>query len=434
MTRAAIIEADLTWVDGSFQRGVKVRVDQEGNIAEVGSLAEPATLRLVGRALLPGFVNAHSHAFQRALRGHGEKFRSGAGSFWSWREAMYSLVERVSPDEVYELCLRAYGEMMRAGITTVGEFHYLHHSPQAIEGSSRDFAVDEAVIRAGADSGIRQVLLFTYYRTGGIDKPLKPAQQRFETRTPGEFWKALESAAAKLDASRQSIGAVAHSIRAATPDEVADLYREARHRGLVFHMHVEEQQLELLDAEVAYGQQPMRLLLDRLDSLEGFTAVHCTHSASDSLQEFMRRGGMACITPLTEANLGDGIPYAEVMKSALDHLTLGTDSNARISMLEEMRWLEYAQRLRYEARGILADRDGSIARPLVEIATVGGARSLGVKGGSIAAGHLADFCSIDLTAPALQGAPTEWREDALVFGCGDDVIAGVCIGGRWIQR
>lgn len=429
MADDTVVEADLTWLDGRFQRGVKVRVGTDGTITEAGALAAPTTLRLERRALLPGFANAHSHAFQRGLRGKGERFPSGAGSFWSWREAMYSLVERVTPDDVYAICSRTYREMLRAGITSVGEFHYLHHA----DADARDHALDEAVIRAAADSGIRLVLLFTYYRTGGIGKPLGAAQQRFNTPSPRDFWQAFDRAA-KLLRANQSIGVVAHSIRAATPDEIAELFTEARRRRHVFHMHVEEQKLELLDCEAEYGKTPMQLLLDRLPSLDGFTAVHCTHSDTEALQEFVRRGGVACITPLTEANLGDGIPRSEAFRGAEDHVALGTDSNARISMIEEMRWLEYAQRLRYESRGIFADGDGAVGKTLLDIATRGGARSLGIDAGSIESGRAADFCTISLDAPSLVGAPESALEDALIFGAGDDVLAETCVAGTWLPR
>ncbi len=414
MTHRQIIEADLTWTGQQFVPGVQVMVDS-GRIEAIGAIGFQATHRLPGQALLPGFISAHSHAFQRALRGRGETFPAGSGSFWSWREAMYELVTQLDAHAFYEAVRATYAEMLAAGITTVGEFHYLHHSPDG-----QDFAFDEIVLRAARDAGIRIVLLLTYYKTGGIGQPLSAAQKRFETASLASFWQQVDALHAKLDRTTQTLGVAAHSIRGVPLDDLEPLYSEARRRGMVMHMHVEEQRREIEECVAAYGATPMQLLNQRLPGCEGLTAVHATHSTPQDLEQFLARGGSVCITPLTEANLGDGIPDITPLQSMPGRLCLGTDSNARISLIEEMRWLEYAQRLRGETRGVFRDAEGRNAPRLLHFATHGGAQSLGLEAGRIEPGAFADFVSVSTASL-----------EELVFGRGDDAIRRVCVGGKW---
>ncbi|MCU1230333.1 MAG: Formimidoylglutamate deiminase [Acidobacteria bacterium] len=425
MSGRAIIEAELTWRNGRFVRGEQVIIE-DGLITEVGALGLEPTQRLTGQALLPGFISAHSHAFQRALRGRGETFPAGSGSFWSWREAMYALVAQLDSERFYAAVHATFAEMLAAGITSVGEFHYLHHSP-----AGNDFAFDELVLRAARDAGIRIVLLVTYYKTGGIGQALSEAQQRFATESQETFWRHVDALASKLDSRTQSLGVAAHSIRGVPVDEIPQLYAEARKRGMPFHMHVEEQRREIEESRNAYGETPMQLLLHRMRDFTGFTAVHATHSEPAYLQEFLARGGSVCITPLTEANLGDGIPSIAPLLARPDRLSLGSDSNARISMIEEMRWLEYAQRLRSETRGVYRDEEGRNAPRLIEYATLAGARSLGLDAGRIEPGAVADFVSIDLHARAIAEVSEEQLAEAIVFGAGDDVVHATCVAGEW---
>lgn len=414
-----ILEADWTWTGERFESGIQVRIE-EGRIAEVGKLGSAD--RLEGRALLPGMISAHSHAFQRGLRGRGERFPAGSGSFWTWREAMYGLVDRLDPDEFQALCLQTFREMRRAGITCVGEFHYFHHGPEL-----DSWAFDERVLRAAAEAGIRIVLLQVYYRTGAIGQPLEGPQRRFGAPSLEAFWEQVDRLDALLDPATQTLGASVHSLRAASLYDLRAVYDEARRRDLVFHIHVEEQRREIEDALAYYGRRPMQLLLETLGTATDVTAVHCTHTDAEDMERFLAGGGTVCVCPLTEANLGDGIP------GSVGAPCLGSDSNARISMVEEMRWLEYAQRLRTESRGVLRDRDGKVARRLFEAATVNGARALGLDAGRIAPGCRADFAAIDLGAPSLAGWEPETLLDSLVFGAGDEAIAATCVGGKWME-
>jgi formimidoylglutamate deiminase len=420
-----IIEADLTWTGRRFEPGVQVVVGDDGRIAAVTTGRTP-TDRHQRCAVLPGFINAHSHAFQRGLRGQGERFPAGSGDFWSWREAMYLLVERLEERELFRLSVQAFEEMRDAGTTTVGEFHYLHHA-----GSGTDYEFDRVVLEAAAAAGIRIVLLQTYYATGGIGQPLGPAQRRFRSTDVAAYWKQMDRLESALDRRTQSLGAVAHSIRAATLEDISALHAEARRRGLPFHMHVEEQRREIEDCVAAYGRRPMRVLLDTLDIAGDLSAVHCTHTAPEDLRQFLGAGGTVCVNPLTEGNLGDGLPVLEPVSDLLQRLSLGSDSNARISPIEEMRWLEYGQRLRRERRGLLRNGEGEVASVVIDAATAGGARALGLPAGRIQVGHWADLVVIDLEHASLVGCEAETLAEALVSGADNGVVRGTYVGASW---
>lgn len=417
-----VFEADLTWTGAGFEPGVRLAVNDEGRITAVGDLHEEPGERLRDVALVPGFVNAHSHAFQRGLRGHGERFPSGAGSFWTWREAMYGLVDTLEPASLRALTERAFREMLAAGITSVGEFHYLHHQEPG------DWALDEAVLEAARATGIRLVWLQSYYRTGAIGQPLEGAQRRFDAGAMDGFLARLDALARRLDPTRESLGVAPHSIRAASLEDIRLLHGEARARGWVVHMHVGETRREIADCRAAYGQSPLELLIEHLEIGAGFTLVHGTHSIPELLRAAFERGASLCLAPLTEANLGDGIPRLERLPEGV--LALGTDSNARISMLEEMRWAEYGQRLAREQRGFFTDASGEVARTLLGAATRGGARSLGLAAGALEPGHWADFVAVDLAAPQLAGWTPETLLEAVLFGADERVLAGTWVGGR----
>ncbi len=408
-----VLEADLTWRRGRFESGVQVEVLDDGTIGRVGPGLTNVVERLEGEALLPGFVNAHSHAFQRGLRGKAESI----GSFWSWREEMYRLARSLDLERFRQLTLLAFREMLASGITTVGEFHYLHH----LEGS-HGYELDRAVVDAAREAGIRLVLLDVCYLTGDVGKPLEGAQRRFESKSVDEFLESAEQHGAR--------GLVAHSIRAVPIEAIVRIHEEARRRGLVFHMHVEEQPREIEASLAHYGKRPLAVLLDRLEIGPETTAVHCTHSSEEDLDRFLGTGASVCVTPLTEANLADGTPPSRLARSG-SHLSLGTDSNLRIDFTEEMRLLEYAQRLRSERRGVFVDEAGSVASRLFAIATRGGARSLGLRAGEIESGYAADFVTLALRTPKLNAIPPAELMTAFVLGAGSEAIERVAVSGRW---
>jgi len=407
-----ILRPALTWIDGRFRRDREIEIER----GVIRAVREAEACEEPRQAILPGFVNAHSHAFQRGLRGHGETFPEGQGSFWTWREAMYGLVESFDVETFRATCIGAFSEMLAAGITTVGEFHYLHHLP-----GKEGYELDEVVIDAAAETGIRLVLLHAYYNTGGIGKPLQGGQRQFRSADPDTYWKRMDALAGKVE-----LGCVLHSVRAASRDDLAAVRAEAKRRGLVTHIHLEEQRQEIDESMAAYGMTPMRLVLETMDVDDTLTAVHGTHSDPEDMTEYRELGGRVCICPLTEANLGDGIP------PGWHPVSLGSDSNARISMLEEMRWLEYGQRLRRERRGAHVDAAGEVAPNLLRCATEEGADALGIPAGRIAEGCYADLVAVDLAHPALAGWTDETLAAMLALGCPDSVIAGTCVGGRWL--
>jgi formimidoylglutamate deiminase len=427
-----VFDAEWTWTGERFETGIQIQVDEDGRIEAVGALGATPDLALAGRAILPGMVSAHSHAFQRGLRGRGEKFPEGSGSFWTWRQAMYGLVETLDEESFHRLCRLCFAEMRAAGITTVGEFHYFHHRETG--GETADFRLDEVVLRAAAEAGIRIALLEVYYRTGAIGQPLEGAQRRFGSSSPAAYWEQMERLAGLLDPRTQTLGASVHSIRAASLEDLAAIYDEARRRDLVFHIHVEEQRREIEDSLAFYGRRPMALILEALGTATDLTAVHCTHTDPEDMARFLAGGGTVCLCPLTEANLGDGIPAAPRSHPAGSPFCLGSDSNARISLLEEMRWMEYGQRLATESRGVLRDAGGSVARILWDAATVNGARALGLPAGRIEAGLWADLVAIDLASPSLAGWTPETLLESLLFGATEEVVVATCVGGEWREH
>ena len=373
---------------------------------------------------------AHSHAFQRGLRGHGETFPEGAGNFWTWREAMYDLVGRLDAEELHALSRQCFREMRAAGITTVGEFHYVHHrEPDAL-----DYAFDEVVLAAAAEAGIRVAFIQSYYKTGAVGQPLEGPQRRFSTPSPEVYWKQMDRLAARLDPRRETLAASVHSLRAGGPEDIKAIYDEARRRDLVFHIHVEEQVREIDEVLAYYGQRPMALILEALGTATDLTAVHCTHTDAEEMDRFLAAGGTVCLCPLTEGNLGDGIATVPRVPPLKRSFCLGSDSNARISPIEEMRWLEYVQRLATQSRGVLRDRRGDVARNLLETATAGGAKALGVETGRIETGLWADLTAIDLGSPLLVGWTTETLLESMIFGATEEVVAATCVGGVWVEH
>lgn len=422
-----VLEADVTWFRGKLEPSLQVEILDDGTIGRIGPRLVSSPEKLPGEALFPGFVNAHSHAFQRGLRGKAESYREETSTFWSWREEMYRLVETLDPEQMKRLTALAFREMLRAGITAVGEFHYVHHVDKSL-----GYELDEAVVEAARETGIRLVLLDVCYLTGDVARPLEGAQKRFQSRSVDEFLESAERVESRLDRARQSIGLVAHSIRAVPIEGVVELHERARSRGLVFHLHVEEQRKEIDACLAHYGKTPLELVLDRLEVGPELTAVHCTHSTTEDLEKLLASGANVCICPLTEANLADGVFPARLADRGAS-IALGTDSNLRIDFLEEMRLLEYSQRLREERRGIFRDAAGSVSARLFRIATEGGARSLGLRAGRIETGYAADFFTVDLRTTALESTPGEETLTALVFGAGASSIRRTMVGGTTIS-
>jgi formimidoylglutamate deiminase len=438
MSTSHVIQADLTLIGGELRPGVRVEVDDAGLIRSVfrnDAPAPPPTLRLARRALLPGLINVHSHAFQRALRGEGEHYPAGMGDFWSWRQSMYALVEQLTPQRLFDVCVQAFGEMLRAGFTSVGEFHYVHHArmPTASD-TSPDYELDAVVLDAARQAGIRVAFLQCYYKTGGFDQPLAGGQLRFSTPDLRRFLEQLDRLAARLDARTQTLGLAPHSLRAVPVVDLCELWHVARRRKMVCHVHVEEQRREIDDCRRSLGVTPLEWLLANLDLDERFTMVHATHSTAAMLQAYVATGARICVCPITEGNLGDGLGDVATMLTRPDSVCIGTDSNVRIDAAEELRWLEFTRRLRHERRGICKDAAGNVAAQLLACGTTNAAAALNLNAGAIEAGRMADFITLDLDAAELVGSPPESLLSAWLLGGSGASVRDVCVAGTWHPR
>lgn len=413
-----VYNPELTWIDGAFLPRKSITTEK-GLITEIGEGDGSDK-----GAFLPGFVNAHSHAFQRGLRGKGESFSSGSDSFWSWREEMYKLVDELTVEQFKGLCVQCFSEMRLAGVTTVGEFHYFHHD------KSNDFAMDKAVLEAAKEVGIRIVLLHAFYQHGGFEQPLSGGQLRFSTQDVSQWWEQVDTLSAETDGTIQRVGTVAHSVRAVDIDTIKEIAIGSLQRGMPMHIHLEEQRQEIEVCLEHHGVTPMALLNDSIEVSPLLTAVHCTHTSSADMEQWLSSGGNVCVCPLTEANLADGICEMRRIVKQGGCVSIGTDSNARISMLEEMRWMEYVQRLSREERGVCVDSSGSTANYQIVAATRNGARCLGLPAGEIAVGKYADFTVIDVDHPQLSGVTADTLGTALCCSADNSVIKQTIIASQ----
>lgn len=423
---------DLVLIDGVLRSGHAVELGDDGTIASVGPPPAGApTTRLPGRLLLPGFVNAHSHGFQRAIRGRSEYRRPGRESddFWTWREQMYAAALRMRPEQVEAISRMAFMEMALAGITTVGEFHYLHHQ----EDGGRYDDPDELALRvveAAKGAGIGLVLLRVGYGRAGYEKEADQRQRRFLDRSAEEIMGAVERLAAKGVA----VGVAPHSVRALPLAWIRELAEFAREGGLPFHMHLSEQPREVEEAIAEHGQRPAALMLNEGLVDERFTGVHGVHLTIAEIDELGKRGANICACPTTERNLGDGVVRARDLLQAGVWISFGTDSQIEIAPLQDARSLEYHLRLLSLERAVLGSSEGgdpsAIARTLLDCATLAGARSLGLDAGRIAPGARADLLAIDLEDPSIAGADEESLLANVVFSLERTAIREVWSAGE----
>ncbi|MDP9239130.1 MAG: formimidoylglutamate deiminase [Actinomycetota bacterium] len=413
--------ADLAWLGGQrAQAGVLIEAD--GDLIRsvtAGAARPPEAVHLAGLTL-PGLANAHSHAFHRALRGRTQGAR---GTFWSWREQMYAVSERLDPDTYYSLARATYAEMALAGVTCVGEFHYLHHGPGGTPYADPN-AMGAALLAAAADAGIRITLLDTSYLAGGFDVALAGQQLRFGDRS-AEGWAAR---VAGLPAGPQArIGAAIHSVRAVPAEALGAVAAWARERGAPLHVHVSEQPAENADCLAAHGCTPVELLHEHGVLGPESTAVHATHLRDADVSLLAATGTAVCLCPTTERDLADGIGPARVLADAGVPLCLGSDSHAVIDLLEEARAVELDERLARRSRGHWRGDE------LLVAACAAGHAALGwPEAGWIEAGSLADFVTVDLTGVRTAGVGSDHALDAAVFAATAADIRDVVVGGQRI--
>lgn len=428
---------DLLYADGRFHSDLAVVCDA-GKITRVVTADEvDQPLRLKNRALLPGLINAHSHAFQRVIRGRTE-YRSSnqTDSFWTWRELMYHAANELAPTDVYAASRMAFLEMSLNGITTVGEFHYLHSDRDGTPYEDPNLLAKE-VIRAANDVGLRIALLRVAYARAGYQKEVNPLQARF-IETSDRYFDNVSSLATHVNPSAGMawIGVAPHSVRAVPLDYLKEIGEFAGQNSLQVHMHVAEQPAEVSACIEEHGRSPVALLETEGVLSERFTAVHAIHVSSKAIGAFAKTRAGVCACPTTERNLGDGVVPADGYFQQGVPVSLGTDSQTQIDLFEDARELEYHLRLQRTARNVLApindDDRSALAKRLFECATVNGGRSLGFEGGSLQPGRPADFFTVDLDDPSIAGASTSDLLASVVFSISRAAIKDVVVGGKVI--
>jgi formimidoylglutamate deiminase len=428
---------DLLLSGGEALAGAALIV-RDGVVESVGTPPPEAELVALRRtAILPGLVSAHSHAFQRAIRGRTEYRSHPVDDFWTWREAMYAAAERLSPDDLESVSRMCFLEMARAGITCVGEFHYLHR-----DAAGRPYAdpneLDRRVLRAAREVGLRTVLLRVAYARSGFELAPNPRQARFIEGSAEEYLAALDQLAASVQADPlATVGAAPHSVRACPAEWIRTIAGEAQRRRWPLHLHVSEQPGEIAQCRAEHGVTPP-ILLEKLGALtERMTAVHAVHLDDGDIVAMGRARAHVCACPTTERNLGDGVVRADRLLAAGVRLAVGTDSECQLDPLEDVRALEYHLRLTELQRAVLDPGRGTVdglGARLYSIASEGGMSALGLGGGTLRAGEPADFLVVDLDDPSIAGTDTDDLAAAAVFSLQRTAIRDVYVAGRAIVR
>ena len=445
-------------IGNGWQRDVEVRVDRRGRIARVTAGVEEVRGERVTGWAVPGVPNVHSHSFQRALAGLAEG--PGPDSFWSWREAMYSFLEHMTPGDMEAIAAQLYVELLKAGFTCVGEFHYLHRLPGG--GAYDDPAeMSRRILAAARTSGIRLVHLPAVYESGGFGgRPLARGQERFRMDLAGVA-RLHEMLQDDTRDPRVSLGWALHSLRAASPQSfrrLAGLLAGDARGGIApVHVHVAEQQREVRECIADRGARPVEWLLDHAPVDQRWCMVHATHATDAELAAVARSGAVVGLCPATEANLGDGLFSLRAFTGGGGTFGIGTDSHVSRSPVEELRLLDYGQRLRSQSRvalgdagkagsaaGLGGDGGAALADPggalsgaggaLLRHAWRGGARALAVDCGSIEPGMRADVVVLDAHHPALVGRRGHAVLDSWVFSGTDNPVRDVMVGGDWVVR
>lgn len=441
---------DLLYAGGRFRSGHALVCGADGRVVSVSRVEELSEetnrVRLRGRALLPGMVNAHSHAFQRVIRGRTEyRGRAASDSFWTWREMMYAAATRLTPEDIYDASRMAFMEMSLAGITSVGEFHYLHRAPDGGEYDDPNLLALE-VVRAARDVGLRIALLRVAYARAGFQKEPDPRQRRFIEPDPAVFIRHAETLSRALAGDPHAwLGIAPHSVRAVPVEYLRALGEYALTQQLPLHMHVAEQPAEIESCVAETGRTPVALLADEGVLGPRFTGVHAVHVTPEEVELLARARACVCACPTTERNLGDGVVPADAFFKAGVRVSLGTDSHTQIDLFEDARELEYHLRLKTLRRNVLApevdesrSEDSSevagLAARLFHCATVAGAESIGAPAGAFEPGHAADFFTVDLDDPTIAGAGAEDLLPAIVFSLSRAAVRETAVGSRLVNE
>jgi formimidoylglutamate deiminase len=410
---------------------------EAGRIARVATAA-PASEAIhpqpqrIGRYVLPGVANIHSHAFQRAMAGLVERQGDPADSFWTWRELMYALAAQVDPDTLRAVAAMLYVEMLEAGYTTVCEFHYLHNDPAGAPYAD-PAELSLALIEAARDTGIRLLLLPMLYQTGGFDgRALSSRQRRFGLLT--DSYLALFERLQRERGPLLSIGAGFHSLRA-VPEHAMQQVLDAIPWDVPLHIHISEQTAEVDECVARRGARPVAWLLDRFKIDPRWCLVHATHLDAHETSALAATGATVALCPTTEANLGDGLFPLATYRAAGGRWGIGSDSHVSVSLVEELRWLEYGQRLISQRRNIAASaQQPSVGESLFADAFAGGVSASGQMHAAFASGAAADFVVLDDSAVELAARPIECVLDSFIFAGNRRLVRDVMVAGQWRVR
>lgn len=430
-----VIFAEQALLPEGWAGDVRIEIGPQGDIAAVESNAAPGDAWRAAGPVIPGMPNLHSHAFQRAMAGLTEQTGAGEDSFWTWRKLMYGFVGKLTPAEVEAIAGQLYVEMLKSGYTAVAEFHYLHHDPEG-----RPYAdlaeMSERVIAAARRTGIGMTLLPVLYGAGGFGgKPATEGQRRF-LNDPERFLTLIGLLRQRHGENPQiRVGIAPHSLRAVTPEMLGAAVAGLRgmDRTAPIHIHIAEQTKEVEDCFAWSGQRPVEWLLAHQPVDQHWCLVHATHMTEAETKGLAASGGVAGLCPTTEANLGDGFFPARDFLAAEGSFGVGSDSHISVSPVEELRWLEYGQRLVTRRRNVLLPgkgADGHVGASLWRAALAGGALAAGRRLGAIAPGLRADLVVLDGEAPALLSRRGDALLDALVFAGNQNPVRDVFVGGR----
>lgn len=426
--------AERALLPSGWAEAVRFEVSASGLLAEVraGASAEGAQ-RLAG-PVLPGMPNLHSHAFQRAMAGLAEVAGNPNDSFWTWRELMYRLVGRITPEQLEVIARQLYIEMLKAGYTGVAEFHYVHH-----DSDGRPYAdpaeLSLRIAQAAADAGIGLTLLPVLYSHSGFGgQAPSEGQRRFINGTDAYLALQADLRARLGERPAQRVGLCFHSLRAVTPQQITEVLESDFSEGPI-HIHIAEQQKEVDDCLAWSGRRPLQWLYDNIEVDARWTLVHATHADPGEVRAMAQSGAVAGLCLTTEANLGDGLFPAVDFLAQGGRLGIGSDSHVSLSVVEELRWLEYGQRLRDQRRNRLHRRQQpNVGQTLYEAALTGGAQALGQPVGELAAGRRADLLVLDGNDPYLATASHDAVLNRWLFAGGDRQVRDVMVNGQWVVR
>lgn len=426
---------ELLFADGRSASNAGLLVSDDGKILKVAAsdTSSDSVIDLPGKALLPGFVNVHSHAFQRLIRGKSESRVVSGRDFWSWRNTMYHAAANLDPQQVYDVARMAFLEMALAGTTTVGEFHYLHTTPDGQPCDDPNL-LSKQVIAAARSVGIRIVLLRCAYLRSGFQLPRDRGQTRFFETTP-EFLANMEALVRETPPASSTVrlGVAPHSIRAVPLGDLQEIAAWARGSKLPIHMHMAEQVAENDACLREYGATPVALLGKASLLGPDWTAVHAIHITEDETAMLAAAGATICSCPTTERNLGDGILAADRVMKAGIRIAFGSDSQAQIDPLEDARELDYHLRLTHQQRAILDQiHNQTLAPRLFDCATMNGARALAIPSGTLAPQNYADFFTVDLRDPSIAGHSADDLLPLIVFGANRTAFRDVAVNGKLI--